>query len=321
MDRGRRPQASSRSPRRARPAAPTGLPRAPAPAPATGDDDLFSPHPDQTIDVLYVMGRAGELVIDRFWHVVAVTVGSALLSGGLLYGLVQLGALHNALWSAVGIDSYSHPGGLLVMMVLSWAAALLMQTPLVGSAIETHADRRGLFAVFLNRGLGSLPQIIGAALALVLISVGVVTIALVLVLGVVALGNAIPVAFIGFMVKAIGTTVVLYTALRVIIALSLVAPVLVVEQVGVVLALRRSWTLGWPNAHAVFWAILVPMLVFQAVVFLASFMPWFVSLFVALAGGAVLSLYNAAVVPVAYVAIREFVDGLHPVRLIGRTRR
>ena len=267
------------------------------------------------------MGRAGELVFERFGHVVAVAVGSVLLSAGLLYGLLAVGALHNQLWAAVGIESYTDPAGLLAMMILSWAATLLMQTPLVGSAIEIHTNQRGLFSLFLGRGLAKIPQIIAAAIALVLISLAVLSLVFAMLMGVMAVGNAIPWSFVGFIVKAVAGGMVLYGGLRVMVAFSLVAPVLVVEQLGVVDALRRSWSIGWRNAHAIFWAVLIPMLVLQAVLFLASFMPWYILYGVAIVGVGLQSLYNASVVPVAYVAIREFVDGLHPMKLVGRSPR
>ena len=66
--------------------------------------------------------------------------------------------------------------------------------------------------------------------------------------------------------------------------------------------------------------VLIPMLLAQFAAFLAGFMPLFISIPVSVALGVGLALYNSAVVPVSYVVIREYVDGLDPAQLLGRRR-
>ncbi len=279
---------------------------------------MFAPHPGQTIDTGYVISRAFELVFERPREVAIVALAGVLLPGLLVFGIVSVGVFNNALWEAVGIDGVMHPIGALLLLLTGWALALLVQTPLVGSAIEVHTDRRGLFDEFMRRGLTSFRTIFGATALVFAAVVVVVTIALGLAWAVLALGDLIPWDFVALMFKTIGTLVVALLVLRLVVSFYLLAPIIVVEHRPVAEALRRCWEIGWPNGLPILSAMFLPALVVQVVLFLASFLPWYFGLGAALVLGTGLALYNTAVIPVSYVAIREYVDGMRPERLTGR---
>lgn len=309
-----------------RPAAPppSASPRRKATAAATPglpDDDRFVPHPGQSIDAVYVIARGFELILARPWQVLGVMAASVVVSGALLFALVALGLVENALFAAVGIDGISHPGAMMVLVVLGWACALLLQAPLVGSAIEVHTQRRGLHAEFLRRGLAHLGDLVVTGLAVLGLCLVVVIAAVVLQLAVVMITELVPWLVVKVMLRFAGITAVMVYALRVITAFGLVVPVVVVEQLAPAAALRRAWALGWPNSFPMLLAFLLPVLVTQGVLFVLNYLPGFISIPSNLVLGVGLALYESVLVPVAYVAIREYVDGIDPGRLVGRGPR
>ncbi len=304
-----------------RPATRRRPPAAPAELEPESDDDRFAPHRGQTIDAVYVIGRAVELIIARPREVVGVMLASVALAGALLFALGAVGVINNPLWTAVGIDGVMHPVSLIALVVLGWSCALLLQTPLVGSAIEVHANRRGLHAEFMRRGMASFSTLVLASLAMLGISAVVITIALALQLAVIQLASLIPVPFVMVIVTFVGMVVILVTALRVITAFSLVVPIIVVEGLPLRDALQRSWAIGWPNSFPMFLALVLPTLVVEALMFIVGFLPAFVSIPFAVVAATGVALYDSVLVPVAYVAIREYVDGLDPARLAARPGR
>lgn len=309
-----------------RPAAPppSASPRRKATAAATPglpDDDRFVPHPGQSIDAVYVIARGFELILARPWQVLGVMAASVVVSGALLFALVALGLVENALFAAVGIDGISHPGAMMVLVVLGWSCALLLQAPLVGSAIEVHTQRRGLHAEFLRRGLAHLGDLVVTGLAVLGLCLVVVIAAVVLQLAVVMITELVPWLVVKVMLRFAGITAVMVYALRVITAFGLVVPVVVVEQLAPAAALRRAWALGWPNSFPMLLAFLLPVLVTQGVLFVLNYLPGFISIPSNLVLGVGLALYESVLVPVAYVAIREYVDGIDPGRLVGRGPR
>ena len=312
MERTAAPPPSASSRRKASAAAATpGLP----------EDDRFVPHPGQSIDAVYVIARGFELILARPWQVLGVMAASVVVSGALLFALVSLGLVENALFAAVGIDGLRHPGAMIVLVVLGWACALLLQAPLVGSAIEVHTERRGLHAEFLRRGLAHLGDLVVTGLAVLGISIVVIAVAVLLQLAVVMITGLVPWLVVKVMLRFAGVTAIMVYALRVITALGLVVPVVVVEQLAPAAALRRAWALGWPNGIPMLLAFVLPMLVIQGVLFVLSYLPGFISIPSSLVLGVGLALYESVLVPVAYVAIREYVDGIDPGRLVGRGPR
>jgi hypothetical protein len=301
---------------------PTSRRRPPAaPAAALPEDDRFAPHKGQKIDVIYVIGRSVELIIARPREVLLVMLASFVVAALLLGPLLAAGLVENALWAALGIDAVMHPVNLLVMLVFGWACALLLQAPLVGAAIEVHTFRRGLALEFFRRGAAQFSSLLVASLAMLGITAGVLVVALVLQLLVLELTALVPVAFIVVMLRFVGMVAVLVAALRVITAFSLVVPIMLVERLAPGDALRRSWELGWPNSQPMFMALLFPTLLVQGVLLVLNYLPTFISLPCNLLGLLGLSLYQSVLVPVSYVAIREYVDGLDPERLLARNRR
>lgn len=273
-------------------------------------NDRFAPHPDESIDVVYVMGRAGELVGSRPKEVVGVMLASLALTGLAALAISLAGAFDE------------EPSGLVMLVVLAtWSLGLLIQTPLVGAAIEVHTEHRGLALQFLRRGLDRFGRLFAASFAVVAI-VGVVgTVAAFLQVGLVTVTNALPLGFVGVMVIFGGSLTLLLLALRIITAFSLVVPIILVENLAPGAALGRSWEIGWRNGTPIFLALLIPALLAQFVLFLAGFMPTFISIPAAIILGLGLALYNSAVVPVSYVVIREYVEGLDPAQLLGRLGR
>lgn len=292
-----------------------------APAEALPEDDRFAPHRGESIDAVYVIGRAVELIIARPREVVGVMLAGLAVAALLVLAFVTVGVTNNALWTAVGIDGVMHPASIMVLMVLGWSCALLLQTPLVGSAIEVHTQRRGLYAEFLRRGIAHFSSLALASLAMLGITAVVLTVALALQLAVITITALIPVQFIVVMLRFVGFVAIVVTALRVITAFSLVVPVIVVEQLAPRDALRRAWALGWPNSQPMFLALLLPSLLIQGMLFVLAFLPPFISIPCNVVAGVGLALYQSVLVPVSYVAIREYVDGLDPERLVGRSRR
>ena len=273
---------------------------------ALPEDDRFAAHPDQSIDVVYVMGRAAHLVGARPREVVGVMLASLVIAGVLILGVTATGAMgEDRSWT------------MLLTVLLAWSFGLLLQTPLVGAAIEVHTERRGLALEFLRRGLARFGHLLVASLAVVLIVAVVSTLAGLLQMGLALLVGSLPLGFVGLIVIFIGSVALLVTALRIITAFSLVIPIIIIEGLEPVLALRRSWEIGWPNGTPIFLALLLPALLAQFVLFLAGFMPAFINIPVAIVLGLGLALYNSAVIPTAYVVIREFVDGLDPAQLIS----
>lgn len=286
------------------------------------DDDRFAPHRGHSIDAVYVIARAVELIIARPREVLAVMFASVVLAGLLLLALGAVGITNNPLWTAVGIDGVMHPASLIALLVLGWSCALLLQTPLVGSAIEVHTSRRGLHAEFLRRGIASFSSLVVASLAMLALSAVVITVALVLQLAVIKLTGLIPVPFIVVMLQFASMVAILVTAVRVITALSLVVPVIVVERLPTADALRRSWAIGWPNSFPMFVALVLPTLLVQALLFVVGFLPAYIAIPFSVVAGLGVALYQSVIVPVAYVAIREYVDGLDPGHLVApRGRR
>jgi len=298
-------------PRRRKAAATAALP----------DDDRFAPHPGQRIDAVYVIARGFELVFSRPVPVIGVMLASLVLSGLLLFALVAVGMLDNALFAAVGIEGAAHPAAAMVLLVLGWACALLLQAPLVGSAIEVHTLRRGLHVEFLRRGLARMGDLVGAGLAMLVISTAVLAAATLAYLLVVTVTAFIPWEVVVVMLRVAGFVAVVVLALRVITALGLAVPVIVVEQLPTADALRRAWALGWPNSFPMIMAFLLPALVVQGVLYVFDFMPPWLAIPVNLVLGLGLALYESVLVPVAYVAIREYVDGLDPQRLVSQGGR
>lgn len=301
---------------------PASRPRkAPAATAGLPDDDRFAPHPGQRIDPVYVIARGFELVLARWRPVLGVMLASLVLSGLLLFALVSLGAAENPLLAAVGIQEAKHPVVVMGLLVLGWAAALLLQAPLVGSAIEVHTQRSGLHTEFLRRGMARLGDLVVAGLAVLGISIAVLVASVLAQLLVVTVTAFIPWLVVVVMLRFAAYVAIVVVALRVITAFGLVVPVIVVEQLPARDALRRAWALGWPNSFPMLMAFLLPALVVQGVLYVFGFFPPFLSIPTNVVLGLGLALYESVLVPVAYVAIREYVDGLDPERLLRAGRR
>lgn len=292
--------------------------------PPLGDDDtdfIFAAHPGESIDAAYVIGRAIQLVRERPREVIGVAAASVLLGWALLFGLMSLGILHNSLWAAAGVGEVMHPVGVIVLLVIGWAAALLLQAPLVGSAIEVHLDqRRGLFAELLSRGMSQIPQLMGASALVMLAVLIVVSAAMGIVAGVVALAAQIPWGVAQVLVSVVGSIVVLVYAMRAIAGVSLLVPVMLVEGLAIGDAIGRAWEMGWRHGFAILSALILPTLLVEGILFPTQFMPPWVGLSVGIVLGVALALYQTAVAPVTYVAIREYVEGLHPGRVMESFR-
>jgi len=276
-------------------------------------DDRFAPHPDQPIDVVYVIGRAAHLVGARLRVVASVMLASLVVA-----------ALAALVVSALGQTELLTIDNVLVAMLVTWLLGLVLQAPLVGAAIEVHTERRDLAMVFLRRGLANIGPLLAASGAVTVIGAVVFTVAAFLQIGLVMGLNRLPLDFVGIMLAFIGSVMILALALRVVTAFSLVMPIILVEGRPVGEALGRSWEIGWPNGSPIFLAVLLPALLGQGVLFLSSFMPEFIHLPVGIVLALLLALYNSAVVPAAYVVIREYNDGLDPAHLLrapGRRAR
>lgn len=302
-------------PRRRKPPSPRAKgSRAATSAPgADPHDDRFAPHPGESIDTVYVVARAVDLIGARPRQVLGVVLACLVLSAVVILPLLALDVL-----GAAGLPHAMHPASFTVLLVLGWAAGLLLQTPLVGAAIEVHTTRRGLFLEFLRRGTAQLPDLLVAGLAVLGITVLVLAVCGALVAGVGAIAALLPWEFVTLMVSFAATVALLLVALRVITAFALVIPVLVVEQLPPGPALRRSWALGWPNGWSILMALLLPAILVQGVLFVAGFLPAIVGVIAGVVLGLALAVYHSVVAPVAYVAIREYVDGIDPARLPAR---
>ncbi|MCX4246506.1 hypothetical protein [Paraliomyxa miuraensis] len=283
--------------------------------PPSGDDDRFAPHPGQSIDTVYVIARAVDLIGARPREVLGVMLLGLVVSTVLLFPMVLLDVFGSA-----GIEGPTHPARLTALSVLAWVCGLLLQAPLVGSAIEVHTTRRGLFLEFFRRGSARLSSLLVASLGALVVTI--VTFALVgaLIAVVVMVTAPIPWDFVALILRVIGIVALSVVAFRVITSFSLVVPVVVVERLGPGEALRRAWTLGWPNSFPMLMALILPLLLAQALLFITGFMPPIVMTVTGLVLGLSLSVYQSVLAPVAYVAIREYVDGLDPASLLARHR-
>lgn len=310
MERAAAPKPPASRRRKAPAASAAGLP----------EDDRFAPHPDQTIDAVYVIARGFELILARPWQVLGVLLASVVVSGLLVLALVALGLVENALFAAVGVDGAGHPAAMMVLLVLGWACALLLQAPLVGSAIEVHGQRRGLHAELLRRGLARMGDLVAAGLAVLGVSTVVLVVAVILQLAVVTIAGFVPWEVVTVMLRFAGFMAIVTYALRAIVALGLVVPVIVVEQLPAGDALRRAWSMGWSNGFPMLMAFLLPVLVVQGVLFVLSYLPGFISIPALVVLDLGLMLYLSVLAPVAYVAIREYVDGIDPDRLVSPGR-
>lgn len=303
---------------------PSGPRRRKAPAAATAglpEDDRFSPHPGQTIDAVYVIARGFELIIARPGPVIGVLLASTVISGVLLFALVSLGLVENGLFSSLGIDGATHPAAMVILLVLGWSCALLLQAPLVGSAIEVNTQqRRGLHTELLRRGLARLGDLVQAGLAMLGISLVVLVVAVSLVVVVVMLTAFVPWQLVQVMLRVASVVAVMVVALRVINAFALVVPLIVVEQLSAAAALRRAWLIGWPNSFAMLMAFALPVVTFQGILYVLSHLPGFISIPAMLIIDVGMALYLSVLVPVSYVAIREYVDGIDPERLVRMGR-
>lgn len=283
--------------------------------PPPSEDDRFAPHPGETIDTVYVIARAVDLIGARPWEVVRIMVAGLVLWVALLLALLSIDQ-----FGAAGVDNPMHPASLTAFLVLGWACGLLLQAPLVGSAIEVHTTHRGLFLEFLRRGVAQLPNLIVASLGALLITSVVMALTGGLVAAIIAITAPIPWTFVVLILRFMGSVALSVVALRVITSFGLVVPVVVVERLGPGAALRRAWTLGWPNSFPIVMALLLPSLLVQAVLFITGFLPGIVMVVAATVLGLMLAIYQSVVAPVAYVAIREYVDGLDPASLLARHR-
>ena len=118
------------------------------------------------------------------------------------------------------------------------------------------------------------------------------------------------------MVGAIGSLIVAAYALRTVAGFSLLVPVMLVERLEIGEAVGRAWMLGWRHGFAILSALLLPALLVQGIMYPTQFMPPWVGPSVGIVLGVGLVLYQTAVAPVTYVAIREYVEGLHPGRVM-----
>lgn len=316
MTRGKPSRPASRGAKR--PAA--RRPSAGRPSAAAEDTDfLFTAHPTDSIDASYVLGRGFQLIGERPRQVLGVLLASAVLSGLLIFGMFSASMFDNAVWQAAGISDVMHPVSLIALLMLWWAASLVLQAPLIGSAIELHTEGRGLFAKMLQRAMSTLPRLLGAS-ALVLLIVGLVmTVALLIQSQVVAVAAMIPWNFFQVVTLGFGSLLVMYLAIKMIAGVSLVVPVILVEDLAVIPAVVRSWALGWRHGFAILWAILLPTLLVEVLLVPAQVMPYPVDIILSLVLTIGLTLYTTTVIPVAYVAIREYGEGLHPGRILGST--
>lgn len=292
--------------------------KAPAAAAAPlPDDDRFAPHPGQSIDAVYVIARGFELILARPGPVLLVVLASLALAGLLVGGLVTLGFAHNPLFAAVGIEETSHPAAMLMLLVLGWSTALLLQAPLVGAAIDVHGPRRGLHLEFLRRGMARMGDLVVAGLAMLAISTVTLLAATLLQQLLVIVTGVIPWEVVVVMLRVVGFVAIVVMVLRIVTTFALVVPIIVVEQRPAIDALRRAWALGWPHSFPMLMAFLLPTLVIQGVLFVLGYLPPPIPLVSNLLLGLGLALYQSVLMPVAYVAIREYVDGLDPERLIS----
>lgn len=301
---------------------PSGPRRRKAPTastPGLPEDDRFSPHPGQSIDAVYVIARGFELIVARPGPVLGVLLASAVIGGGL-GGLLGL-AFSKGLFSPLGIDGPTQPIALMLLLMIGWACGLPLQAPLVGSAIEVNTQRRGLHMEFLRRGLARLGDLVLAGLAVLAITFVVLVVAVALQVAVVWITSFVPWQVVQVMLRVAGIVVVMVAALRIIYALGLVAPVIVVEQLPAPDALRRAWALGWPNSFSMLLAFALPVLTFQGILYVFSYLPGFISIPVTIIIDVGMILYLSVLMPVSYVAIREYVDGVDPDRLARMGRR
>ena len=326
MTRGSTTHKPSRGPRGPRRRAEQGRPTSrSAGGPVDDDSDdtayLFQAHPDQTIDTSYIFERAFQLIGARPLQVIGIAIASTLLGWVMILAITGLGALESSLAADAGIDGVTHPLSVIVLLLLAWSAALLLQAPLIGAAIEVHTDeRRGFFSLLLSRALGKLPQLLAGSFFVIGATAVVMALTMGLITGVVLIAGMLPWDFVSTLVQIVGFLAFTYLGLRAMVGSSLLVPVMLVEELALGEALRRSWALGWRNGTAILWALLLPNLLLQAVLYPTQFMPWYIGLGVALVGGIGLSLYYTAVVPVTYVAVREYIDGRHPGRLLAARR-
>ncbi len=273
-------------------------------------DDRFAPHPDQSIDVVYIIGRAAHLVGARLKVVVGVMLAS-----------LAVAAVSGFIVSAAGAGGFLTLDNVIVGMMVTWLLGLLLQTPLVGAAIEIHTERRGLALEFLRRGLARFGAIFAASLAVALIGAVIATVGVFFQLGLMKILDSLPLGFVNVILGFVGSVIILVICLRAITAFSLVVPIILIEDTAAGAALRRSWEIGWRNGSPIFLAVLLPALVANGVLFLASFMPAFIYIPVGIVLAILLALYNSAVVPSSYVIIREFNDGVDPAHLLRAPRR
>ncbi len=306
---------------------PLNAPRPSAPAddnpfgsaqPMSADlDYLLTPEPEASIGPIDVIGRTLHLLLTRPLALLGLIVASSAVFWTLTFVLTEMSSPITSLMTELGLRKLAVGFQAVFVGVLSWAASTIVQAPIVGAAIEAQTGRRDLLRSFFQRGVRHLPAVLGSVAAVVAISIAVLATALGAEALLIKLGGALPQGDFAFMlVVGAGSLVIGYLALRTLLGFSLVAPIVLVEELGAKAAVIRSWRLTAGNRYAIGFGILLPLLGLSiATVVVGSVAPtvapWF-----NLSANLFLVLYATAMAPAAYVAFREFIDGVAPSKLL-----
>lgn len=206
----------------------------------------------------------------------------------------------------------------LLTLLLVWSLGLLLQGPLTGAALEANSNKEGLLPRYSERATENFKALVQISL------INALFVCLVLAAWTAALLTLAKIAgliggFLGTLALAIGGVVSAFYAIGACFRLCLAPPVLLVEGLAPVDAIKRSVELTKGSAGALAGAAFLPIgLFFFATIFLTGFgilahpsiaVAWVLGFYV------LYSMLCMAFVPASYIVYRHYVDEVPPHKL------
>jgi hypothetical protein len=248
-----------------------------------------------------------------------VLVLCGAIAGAASYGLDQTLGKVLGEWLAPHIGTEVAMGLEEVLtLLLVWSLGLLLQGPLTGAALEANSNKEGLLPKLSERATKNFKSLVLISFANGLFVCAVMA---AWTAGLFALAKlaAVVGGFLGMLTLAVGGVASAFYSIGACFRLSLAPPILLVEGLEPMLAIKRSIELTRGSAGALAGAAFLPIaLFFFATIFLGTFgvlnSSWAAMTWV---GGFYIfySMLCMAFVPAAYIVYRHYVDEIPPHKL------